>query len=247
MATYTDNYKLVIIEGTDVISKVPHNESMNKIDTALKSVADDTATAVADVNKVKVDMEQEMSDFSQEMHNTLDETVTQINTTVDNKLANVSEYLLAGQLNTGSMYQICGQTGHNKFPLSQSEFMKYDTSKIALYNDDFQNRYTSTFSTRYVKVTVDMVVGSDGANAMDVFLIQHDSYDSVKERTIKSSGYQLTNGLNHIQFTAIFDMRTIDDGNRSFKYIGFDCVNALTLENRADITIEYLGIDHSNN
>jgi len=244
MATYTENYELPIIEGTDVISRVPHNEGMTKIDTTLKKVADDTSTAVADVNQVKVNMEQEMSDFSQEMHSTLDKTVTQINTTVDNKLANVSEYLLAGQLNTGSMYQICGQTGHNKFPLSQSEFMNYDTRKIALYNDNFQNKYTSS-ATRYVKVTVDMVVGSDGANAMDVFLIQHNYIAG--DTTIKSSGYQLTNGLNHIQFTAIFDMRNVDGTDDFYKYIGFDCVNALTLENRANITIEYLGIDHSNN
>lgn len=83
---YTENYELVIIDGTDVISRVPHNESMEKIDEQLNILSEDTAQAVAECNTIKTQIEEDISGFNEHMEETEQEILDKVNTTLESAI-----------------------------------------------------------------------------------------------------------------------------------------------------------------
>lgn len=235
---YTENYDLVLIDGTDVISRVPHNESMTKIDRALGDMATDVSQAVTDVQNTKTQIEEENAQFQEDMETTLDETVAAINESVNNALASAPYYQLVAQLNLPRNMQICGETGNNVFPLSQSAFVK--TRNMTVEGNRFMNRYT-TPDTHYCRVSVDLVVGVDvDGTDFEIFLAR---YNGVTNEVNKTVSYTLDNGQNEIHFECILNMNSIDSGVQ-YRYIGFSSLSQLTLLDKANITIEYLGIDN---
>lgn len=241
---YTENYDLPIIEGTDIPNYAPFNEGMNKIDEALNDMGTDVTEAVANTNQAVQEVRDEMGDLSDAVTGELEQTKTDITNQVNDTLVDFPIYLLAGRLNTPANYQICGDTGNDVLPLSANEFMKIQNNGIVVEDNRFSNKsykpHSSGTISRYVKLSVDLLVGANEGDILGVYLAQTTPTGST---TIKNNSYTLKQGMNEIHFTCIFNMNSIDNGITAYKYIGLDSANSLTLGQKTDVTIEYLGID----
>lgn len=83
----TENYNLPIIEGTDVISKAPHNTSVQIIDENMKRIDDGVTTLGESVSTVVETVERELGEAIDTVNNTLAETKEDIETEVETTLA----------------------------------------------------------------------------------------------------------------------------------------------------------------
>lgn len=233
---YTDNYELVIIDGTDAISRVPHNESMTKIDEALGDMATDVAESVASVNVIKTELEQEMSDFSTEMQQTLDDTVAQINTNVNERLAATPRYKLALGMDFPRGYNIGGETQNNRIPISEFEFSK--TYATVVNNDNsFSNQAVAPVPSVLAKISLDICVANLEENGtIEIDLVRHDPTGDV---TLNSRVFSLIGGNNNVHFETITN---INFSNSSKFYFEVTSNERKTLYGKNYLTVENIGL-----
>lgn len=83
----TENYNLPIIEGTDVISMVPHNQAVAIIDENMKRIDDGLTVQTERVDTVVEEVNTTLDEKTTQIDNDLRETKEEIETEVDSALA----------------------------------------------------------------------------------------------------------------------------------------------------------------
>lgn len=83
----TENYNLPIIEGTDVISMVPHNQSVEIIDENMKRIDDGLTVQTERVDGVVETVETTLEQTVENINETLEQTKEEIESEVDSTLA----------------------------------------------------------------------------------------------------------------------------------------------------------------
>lgn len=233
---YTENYELPIIEGTDVPNYAPYNECANKVDDALGDMATDVAESVASVNVIKTELEQEMNDFSEEMQQTLDTTVQEINTNVNDRLSATPRYKLALGMDYPRGYRIGGQTGNDRIPISDFEFSK---TYATVVNDDnsFSNQSVAPVPSVLAKISLDICVSNEEENGtIEIDLVRHDPTGNT---TINSRVFSLVGGNNNVHLETITN---INFSNSSKFYFVVSSNESKTLWGKNYLTVENIGL-----
>lgn len=233
---YTDNYELVLIDGTDTISRVPHNESMSKIDEALGDMATDVAESVASVNVIKTELEQEMNDFSEEMQQTLDNTVQEINTNINNRLSATPRYQLALGMDFPRGYNVGGETGNDRIPISDYEFAQTWGMTVTDNNSFYNN--SPQASTRVLgKVSLDICVENSEENGtIEIALCKHNPLGNT---TINDRMIALVGGSNNIHIETVTNIN-LTSAERF--YFEVKSNERKTLTGKQYLTVERIGL-----
>lgn len=171
--TYTENYELPLIEGTDVIDYAPYNESMGKIDEALNTMGDNVQEAKDDVAEMGDTLTQKMGEVDQALQDTVDnvnasleQTTEDLNAEVDSKLNRISKFILARQYEIPTETYLYGsESGALVFPITS---VTPTISRVAdvqtPQNNRFYGLYAGQTGTPVVKVDFSCTVEPTTSN-----------------------------------------------------------------------------------
>lgn len=172
--TYTENYELPLIEGTDVIDYAPYNESMGKIDEALNTMGDNVQEAKDDVAEMGDTLTQKMGEVDQALQDTVDnvnasleQTTQDLNDEVDSKLGRISKFVLARYYEVpDDTYLYGGESGYLILPItSVSPTLNRIEGVSAPTNNRFKVVPTvSASGTPVSKIDIDFEVEQTGGD-----------------------------------------------------------------------------------
>lgn len=154
--TYTENYELPLIEGTDIIDYEPYNESMGKIDEALNSMDDNVQEAKDDVDQMGDTLDQKMLEINQALEQTegnvnqaLEQTTEDLTNMVNNNLSRISKFNVVRSYDVPTETYLYGsESGTLLFPITSltPSISRVDTSAVGTPQN---NRFYCALSSQY--------------------------------------------------------------------------------------------------
>lgn len=242
---YTNNYDLPIIEGTDIPNYAPFNEGMNKIDEALHDLSTDVSEAVAEVNAVRTQVEDDLRDAKAEINESLEQTTEEINTSVASTLARAPKFVTAFRYNFNSdNYAFGGESGTLCFPVSANKELNKKADTIVLNGNKIQSRYSKAQSTWINKFVLDFTFKSDTVttNRVNVALKHVNAGGTVTTLSVKT--FWIENNEGTIHFESILNMNGIDSGDPAGYYVEISALSDAYLFDTSILTIENMGVDN---
>lgn len=242
---YTDNYNLQLTDPTDPISPSYANTNAEIIDGKLKELADDTATAVAEVNNVREQMEEDLQTTKEEINESLEQTTEEINTSVASTLARAPKFVTAFRYNfNNNNYAFGGESGTLLFPVSASKELDKKAETIVLNGNKIQSRYSSSQHSWINKFVLDFTFKSDTVvnNRVNVAL-KHINAGGVVA-TLSSKTFWIENNEGTIHFESILNMNGIDGSDTTGYYVEISALSDAYLFDTSILTIENMGVDN---
>ena len=231
---YTENYDLPITQGNDVIDYATQNEGFNKIDVAMKSIADDTATAVAEVTQLKTDIEHEMDEFTQNIEQEFEQTKEDISEEVNSALATAPKYLnLMCGTDTTENIDFGGQGGEKPFPFSTlNKSIDIDSDELKVVNNRLVCSMGSTTHTCVVNFNASFNCQSE----MPITIALYKHYGASQDELLSEQVLSVKGDtVQQVNFNTIVNFR----GNNPDQYyfITVRCGSAVTLYGEWNLSI----------